>query len=127
MTWQARTAGHADGVVDLTFMDPNEHASAFALATPIWPRDEDVLLKIGSDDGVAVWVNGTLVHQNHAWRGVTLDSDTCRAHLKSGPNEILVKINQGGGGWAFCVRITNTNGDPLDLTSPDHGSDSRKK
>jgi hypothetical protein len=125
MTWQARPAGHADGVVDLTYLDPNKNGSAFALATLNWPRDEDVLLKVGSDDGVAVWVNRTLVHENFTSRGVTLDEDICKARLKRGPNEILLKISQGGGGWAFCVRVTSTDDKPFDLTSADHGSSNK--
>jgi hypothetical protein len=67
-------------------------------------------LLIGSDDGVKVWLNGELVHNNHAHRGLTLDQDRVRVKLRKGINWLLVKVENGGGDWALAVRVRDADG-----------------
>jgi hypothetical protein len=38
-------------------------------------QETEALLGIGSDDGVKVWLNGELVHENWIDRGVEPDDD----------------------------------------------------
>jgi hypothetical protein len=33
--------------------------------------------------------------------------------LKKGANVLMLKITQGGGGWAACARIVGNNGLPI--------------
>ncbi len=68
---------------------------------------------MGSDDGVKAWLNGAVVLSNNVDRGLVVDQDIAPIHLKAGPNELLLKITQGGGGWAACARIVGSNGRPL--------------
>lgn len=63
----------------------------------------DMLFLIGSDDGVAVWLNGKEVHRNDAHRGVVPGDDIAIARIQRGKNQLLVKIENGGGNWGFCV------------------------
>jgi len=59
----------------------------------------------GSDDGLAVWLNGKQIVRNDVARGVTPNSDSATLDLKAGENRLLIKIfNQGGGnGFYFCA------------------------
>jgi len=42
-----------------------------------------------------------------------VDQDMAPIKLKKGPNSLLLKITQGGGGWAVCARIVDANGLPI--------------
>jgi hypothetical protein len=44
-------------------------------------------------------------------RGLQPDQDTVAVNLKKGANSVLVKVDQGGGDWAFCLRFR----DPEDV------------
>ncbi|MBI4558778.1 MAG: hypothetical protein HY706_14445, partial [Candidatus Hydrogenedentes bacterium] len=45
-----------------------------------------------------------------------VDGERVEATLALGINKILIKVLQGGGDWQFCVRATDRDGKPLDLT-----------
>lgn len=62
------------------------------------PRDTKYTVKMGTDDGVKVWVNGKLVHDNPVLRGATPDQDTVTFDLKKGKNVMLVKVINGPAG-----------------------------
>lgn len=59
---------------------------------------------IGSDDGVRLWLNGELVHDNPAARPVALDQDTVTLPLEEGRNDLLLKVVNYGGGFGFAFR-----------------------
>lgn len=63
------------------------------------------VLALGSDDGVRVWLNGKVVHDNLIARGISKDNDVVTVTLKKGENPLLVKVEQGAGGWGFVLRI----------------------
>jgi hypothetical protein len=65
---------------------------------------------IGSDDQVAVWVNGEEVHRNNTSRGAFPDSDIVQCELNAGWNEVLCKIGQNGGGWGLYLRFNDPDG-----------------
>ena len=50
-------------------------------------------------------------------RGFTLDQDTINAWLEKGRNKLLVKVLNSGGGWELCVRITDRQNRPIELTA----------
>jgi hypothetical protein len=74
------------------------------------PKTQDVEIRAGSDDGIRIWVNGKHVHGNNASRPVNPDGDRRVVTLNRGWNDVLVKITQGGGQWAFCFRFRNLEG-----------------
>ncbi len=85
------------------------------LRTNVWSdREENVLLELGSDDGIKVWLNGRLVHANNATRAVTPGQDKVEVTLKQGWNALMLKVTQGGGEWAVCARIRRLDGGKLD-------------
>ncbi|MFQ5504839.1 MAG: hypothetical protein ACE5F1_08595 [Planctomycetota bacterium] len=113
--WQPGRKADPDGIVNLASLKPNRDAAVYALCELSWPKAQDLILRIGSDDGVAVWLNGVLVHENFVWRGIRTDQDSVPVRLRAGPNRILLKVNQGGGDWGFCVRLCEQDGKPVDL------------
>ena len=69
----------------------------------------DALLSLGSDDGIRVWLNGVIVHENETGRGYTPDADTAPVKLKAGINRILVKVDNYIGGWGFGMGVSEAN------------------
>ena len=84
---------------------PTNDVVCYAFTTIDSNADERALLSLGSDDGVQAWVNGVLVLDHPGARGLTRDQDQVEIALKPGANGLLVKVDQGGGAWALCVRI----------------------
>ena len=78
-------------------------------------EDTDAVLRLGSDAGLACWVNGERVHFAPAPRTLKVDQDSVKVRLKKGENRILLKIGQQSGPWGFCLRITDAAGKPLQL------------
>ena len=74
------------------------------------PKEQKVLLEIGSDDGNKVWVNGKLVHAKNVQRGIKAGDDKADAALKEGWNDFLVKVTQNVMGCAVCMRIRTPDG-----------------
>lgn len=53
--------------------------------------------KVSSDDGIKVWVNGKLIHDNKLARALNQSVDTIKLPLQAGDNAILFKVSNGGG------------------------------
>ena len=87
-----------------------EDVVAYAYTTISRKETGKIYLSIGSDDGIKVWLNGKLVHRVSMPRGLTLDEDGLVLDMNAGENRLLLKIQQGKGGWGFAVRmIENPN------------------
>ena len=110
VTWFAHSP--EKNIVDLSelFKDqPTVNVLAYAFGNIKASRDGDCLLALGSDDGIRVWVNGELVHDILASRGTREDNDVVAVSLKKGNNRVMVKVEQGDGGWGFVLRSLNPN------------------
>lgn len=95
-------------ILDFTKVFPNRPTEftvgyAYTTVTPAQPGT--AALAVGSDDGVRVWLNGRLVHDHAIRRGVRPDEDLVPVALEAGENRILVKVEQGTGGWGVCLRV----------------------
>ncbi len=90
----------------IPYFGPKTDCFVYALTAIDSPVAQDAQLLAGSDDGLAVWLNGAQVWRNlDVARGVTPDQDVMPAPLRAGRNVLLLKITQGQGGWGFCVRF----------------------
>lgn len=87
-----------------------DYAVAYAVTVLESPADMKAVLAVGSDDGVAVWVNGKEYHRNPAGRPYTSKQDRVNIDLKKGPNTVLLKISQGTAGWGFCAHVETADG-----------------
>ncbi len=115
--WRLERSQDIDGAIDLAvLLEPHDNVCAYACADLSWPVEEEVLLRLGSDDGIAAWVNGELVHANDVQRGLSVDQDEVRVRLRQGANRILIMVAQGGGGWGFCARLCRLDRAPIDLS-----------
>lgn len=87
-----------------------DNAQVYAAIWVKSPAERDARIPAGSDDGIKVWVNGTLVWKNWVHRGSRLDQDIFPVHLKKGWNMILLKVfnRMHGHGFDFYLRFTDT-------------------
>ena len=88
--------------------DVNDHSS-YALIILNADGDQDgVPAKVGSDDSVKVWLNGEVVHTNAVNRGAGDFQDDFEVNLVDGPNVLLVKVSERGGGWSMFAGVGGT-------------------
>jgi len=81
-----------------------EFVVAYAWAEIEMSETTKMLLGIGSDDGVKIWLNGELIHENWVGRPLTKDDDLVPATFKKGKNQLLLKIQNGMLDWSFTCR-----------------------
>ncbi|PWU12032.1 MAG: hypothetical protein C5B50_22225, partial [Verrucomicrobia bacterium] len=63
---------------------------------------------VGSDDGDRIWLNGTMIADNNAARGVTWDQDRfLPTGMVANWNRVLFKVHQGGGGSGGVISLHN--------------------
>jgi alpha-galactosidase len=75
--------------------------------------DTTVTACLGSDDGIHVWLNDSLLLQDDVQRGVQKNQEKVNLNLKKGENHLLVKINNGSGDFAFYFSLQEE--DPADV------------
>ncbi len=71
-----------------------------------------VVFKVRSNDGVRIWLNGTLIHDQHVGRTIEQAEDSIAANLHKGSNRLLVKVGQSGGDWGLLLRVVTAAGQP---------------
>jgi len=84
---------------------PNRRVVAYAFCSLYSEKEKTAVLKIGSDDGMKIWLNHTLVFNRHIHRGAHLDQEQVVVKLNKGMNPCLVKIDQGLWAWGFYLQI----------------------
>lgn len=92
-------------IVDLKKLLGGDNRVAYLRATVVVDGSQPATLAIGSDDGVKAWLNGKLVWQNNATRGLEPDQDKVTVQLQNGANVLLLKITQDIRGWGACARL----------------------
>ena len=83
----------------------HEHVTAYAACTIISPNEQRVEARLGSDDGVKVWLNGKIIYTYYGTRRLTLNDDIFPMTLKSGENRLLIKVYNGTSGWALALQL----------------------
>lgn len=104
LQWKMVSSGE-DGVVLDKIYGVKNYAYVYALAEIKAPAATSVILGLGSDDGVKVWLNSKLVHENWIGRAVSRDNDVIPLNLVKGSNQLLLKVQNMQGGWGFIARI----------------------
>ena len=96
---------YASRVFEATPAALAEGIGAEFLAREIYvPTARTMKLFLGSDDGLQVYRNGELVHENRIDRGVAPDQDELLIELVPGRNTLVCKVVNTGGGAAFYHR-----------------------
>ena len=91
-----------------------DNAAAYLRTTISAPQEQDLELRLGSDDGIRVWLNGELVHDNKVARALTANADTVTVKLKKGANALLAKIVNGGGADGFYISFGDPRAERID-------------
>ena len=90
--------GWADG-------DVNHHSSYALITLESATVQNNVRMKVGSDDSIKVWLNGEVVHRNASNRGASDFQDDFQVNLVAGDNLLLIKVSEGTGNWSMFVGI----------------------
>lgn len=91
----------------------NERCVGYAYCEIISDKNRTVLLKVGSDDGIKIWINGENILDNDVARGLH-EQDIVTAYLKKGKNRFLIKVNDKYIGWGFYCNILDRNGKEIE-------------
>ena len=94
-------------------MSPATYVVAYAYCHVTVPKSIEAHVRLGSDDGIRVWVNGAEVLKRRVYRGAAPDQDSAAVHLRKGENRVMVKVDTDLGGWEFCLRFVDAGGNPL--------------
>jgi tetratricopeptide (TPR) repeat protein len=102
------------GKVDLdALFRPNDEALAYALTYVESDQDQPAALRLGTDEGYRLWVNGALAGSHDVRRPVRFDQEAVGIRLEKGWNQLLLKVTEAKGSWGFQARLTRPDGGPL--------------
>ena len=76
------------------------------------PEEQSVTLSLGRDDAIKVWVNGKEALAKLAPGAAAANQDSVQVALNKGPNELLMKIANGGGPSGFYFAVSSTKPAP---------------
>jgi CubicO group peptidase (beta-lactamase class C family) len=82
-----------------------DHKLAYAYTELESPSDQEAFFLLGSDDGVKVWVNGKLAHENLIQRPAGIRQDRFKVKLHKGTNSVLAKVENGLGDWGLILEV----------------------
>jgi len=106
-----------DGILDLNAaLGRQGNVAGYMYAVVTVEKPTEVELQVGSDDGFVLWLNGQRLGGKNVNRAIRPGSDRFKATLKAGANHILLKVIQGGGDWAGCLRIVGPKGQKVRFT-----------
>ena len=108
--WQETTA-REDGYLDLRKnLSPTPMTVGYTLVYIRAPKTTDSVMLIGSDDEIAVWLNGTEIHRKSIDAGASADADAVPCQLKAGWNTVLCQKVDLGWSWGLYLRFTDAEG-----------------
>jgi hypothetical protein len=123
--WQrvkADEAGHVEAGDMPAFPSAHDSTCLYAFCVLRSPDSRTVLLKLGSDDGYELFVNGrktgVLRDDRHGYRR---DQHSHTVNLNAGNNPVLLKVCNYWGGFGWGMRVTTEAGQAssgLEVTLP---------
>ena len=80
--------------------------TSYAFTTLVSETDQpNVMMRVGSDDSIKVWLNGEVVWSQAKNRGHNNIVDIFPVNLKKGDNLLLVKVSDRAGTWGMHVGV----------------------
>jgi alpha-mannosidase len=104
--WKALDASFVDFVRQ--GFNKTDNCAAYAFTYIYSPRDQVASIRFGSDDGAMIWLNGDRILERPARRSLVENQDTVYIQLPKGWNRLLVKVDQGSGGWETVSSLAAT-------------------
>jgi len=107
-------------LIDLDqFYGAPEYCAAYLGCYVHAPKDLDnLILYVGSDDYVTVWINGKKVHEySERRRSASPDQDEVKGiSLHKGWNRVIVKLVDVVYDWELYLRFADSSGKPIKVT-----------
>jgi alpha-galactosidase len=100
--WTAQPDWKEDAV---HYFNPISSVATYILRTITVKSDTALTAYLGSDDGVKVWLNDSLLFAHDIDRGCAPNQEIVTLPLKSGENRFLMKITNGDGAHAFYFSL----------------------
>jgi hypothetical protein len=91
-------------------MGDGENIAAYAFCWVEVDQDVDAQVRVGSDDGYKLWIDGQLVKAVHEHRGAEQDQETHKVKLAKGKHPLLLKVDTDWGQFAFYLRVLGSDG-----------------
>jgi CubicO group peptidase (beta-lactamase class C family) len=93
-------------IIDLSeHVAKQEYVYTYATTQIHAEKSKTAYFGVGSDDGIKIWLNGELIHENFATRAAGIDQDLIAVKLLKGENSLVIKIVNGILDWGFSVHI----------------------
>ena len=77
-----------------------DYCSAYVRTIVLSPREQEVRIEWSVDDYIKGWINGQPIERG-------------RITLHKGPNRLMLKVGDHGGGWNFNCRLLTPEGHPV--------------
>lgn len=115
LTWKKQVAKEYFYDFNEALGEIKENAVGYAVTYIVADEEKkDVTLKIGSDDGFKLWLNGKEIGKGTDGRAVDQDQDTFpKLTLNKGSNVVVMKVCNGVFEWKGCARFVDKDGKPL--------------
>ena len=84
-----------------------DNTATYLFRTITAAEEMPLLVSVGSDDGIQIWLNGKKVLSREVLRPVAPDQDWVELQLAQGENRLLLKINNGDGDYGFYFALSN--------------------
>ena len=97
----------------LNIKPPKDFVSAYAYCVVQVQEQIASEVRLGSDDGQMLWIDGTLVGKLHKPRALKIDEDRYAVPLSPGLHRILLKVDQHSKAYEFAMRILSADGRAL--------------
>lgn len=110
-------SSHAVDFTNIGFAETSNTA-AYCFVYVYSKEDQTTSLLLGSDDGAIVWLNGLKIWDKVAQRPMMENEDKIDIQLSKGYNRLLVKVDQGGGGWGLVCNLISSQPLELGITRP---------
>ena len=99
------------GYVNLgAVLRPTENVCAFAETFLHSERAQPLTLWVGAGGAVRVWMNGSEVLRDAAYRANDYDRSVAIVPARAGNNRVLVKVCTADGPWGFYLRVGDAQG-----------------
>lgn len=102
-------------IKDLKLSQQQSDILCYAQAYVVSPKDQKAIFTISSDDGNALWVNSQPAGKFNPWpfgQSIGQREQKYPVQLRNGLNSLLLKVDQGNGGYGFYCKLESQKSNP---------------
>ncbi|MEL6739693.1 MAG: TIM-barrel domain-containing protein [Planctomycetota bacterium] len=97
---------HGLAGIDLSALtDRGGNQAVYLRAVLALARPRQLTLRAGADDGLVAWLDGRVILNAERPQGLTAEAFAAPLDLPAGRHELVFRVSQGGGDWAFQASI----------------------